>query len=449
MKRKSTTISIYNEPLQDSELSYSSLFQKSSDPTPDRENDLIHTMYLALRSGAFEDPSLGSSDDWNLLFDSYNNLWRQCAYQGSSTTTRDLFRSMCRSLRSDNPTEQLLYLLHTAETPDDLDVIFSLLEQQAVSSLPCELLCDKLWAASFCLLSQMARQQTPTFLQTTLSIARSFANSPLLPWRFFADLLTDDLSGTTHYGHITAIDEERFLTHFHLILLSVRNLMLPYHHDSIPFHSIPCMENPLGFYIRLLTREGEIAAATCYVQLVPTEGRLKELQFVLEEIRRKWSHDPSYPAKDLFCSLLPQPLTLTMTMLQVLLQPGAEFSQDYVGTLRLAVCFARAANLNESTCLNCWLSVAKRIISTESPERGMEALISLEGTKRVVGTKQGEEETRFTNPPFSGFQEQVTGLESVIGGLEEARNGSEKGDGDAIAIMKRSEEVGQNGLSNV
>ena len=142
MKRKSTTISVYNEPLQDSELSYSSLFQKSSDPTPDRENDLIHTMYLALRSGAFEDPSLGSSDDWNLLFDSYNNLWRQCAYQGSSATTRDLFRSMCRSLRSDNPTEQLLYLLHTAETSDDLDVIFSLLEQQAVSSLPCELLCD-------------------------------------------------------------------------------------------------------------------------------------------------------------------------------------------------------------------------------------------------------------------------------------------------------------------
>lgn len=449
MKRKSTTISVYNEPLQDSELSYSSLFQKSSDPTPDRENDLIHTMYLALRSGAFEDPSLGSSDDWNLLFDSYNNLWRQCAYQGSSATTRDLFRSMCRSLRSDNPTEQLLYLLHTAETSDDLDVIFSLLEQQAVSSLPCELLCDKLWAASFCLLSQMSRQETPTFLPATLSIARSFANSPFLPWRFFADLLTDDLSATTRCGHITAIDEERFITHFQLVLLSVGNLMLPYHHDFIPFRSIPCVDNPLGFYIRFLTREGEIGAATCYVKLIPTERRLKELQFILEEIRRKWSHDPSYPAKDMFCLLLPQPATLLIAMLQILLQPGAEFFQDYVGTLRLAVCFARAANLGESICLNCWLAVAKRIINTESPERGVEALFSLENTKRIMEMPEGEKETRFINPPFAGFQEQVTGLESVVRGLQEARNGSERKDGDGIAIMKRSEEVGKDGLSNM
>lgn len=447
MKRKSTTISIYNEPLQDSELSYSSLFQKSSDPTPDREKDLIHTMYLALRSGAFEDPSLGSSDDWNLLFDSYNNLWRQCAYQGSTTTTRDLFRSMCRSLRSDNPTEQLLYLLHTAETPDDLDVIFSLLEQQAVSSLPCELLCDKLWAASFCLLSQMSRQQTPTFLPITLSIARSFANSSLLPWRFFADLLTDDFTATTHCGHITAIDDERFITHFHLILLSVRNLMLPYHHDSIPFHSTPCVEYPLGFYIRLLTREGEIAAATCYVKLIPTEGRLRELQFLLEAIRGKWFRDPSYPAKDMFCSLLPQPATLLTAMLQIILQPGSEYSREYVGTLRLAVCFARAASLGKSVCLNCWLSVAKRIISTEPPEQGVEALLSLEDVKQVTETTQGDEESRFANPPFAGFQEQVIGLESVLKGLLEARNGSEKGD-DVIAIMKRSEEVGQSDCNN-
>ena len=151
----------------------------------------------------------------------------------------------------------------------------------------------------------------------------------------------------------------------------------------------------------------------------------------------------------MFCLLLPQPATLLIAMLQILLQPGAEFSQDYVGTLRLAVCFARAADLGESICLNCWLAVAKRIINTESPERGVEALFSLENTKRIMEMPEGEKETRFINPPFAGFQEQVTGLESVVRGLQEARNGSERKDGDGIAIMKRSEEVGKDGLSNM
>lgn len=128
MRKKTTPITFFSDPSQSSALSFHSLFQRSSDSTPEDEANLIHIMYDAFRCGAFDDPSVGSREDWNSLFDHYSFHWRRCSLQGAvaDESTRQSFQRICRSFESDDATERLLFSLHTAETVDDLHRILEL-----------------------------------------------------------------------------------------------------------------------------------------------------------------------------------------------------------------------------------------------------------------------------------------------------------------------------------
>ena len=266
MKRKTTTITMYSEPLQDSEMSFSSLFQRSSDPTSVREVQLIRTMYSALRTGAFDDPSMGTSEDWNTLFDNYNNLWRQCSLQGAGDgSTREVLRSMCRSFRSDNPTERLLYLLHTAETPDDLEMIFSLQEQQEEQCRQLDHLCDQLWACTFCLLSQYSLQsqgkphgELEPLLQVTRRIVSSIGRLPSLPCKLLCELiLGNDQQAMLLCENDSDLDHQRFITHFLLLFSSIHShvslYVLPEHSPFTFIHTPVDITSSLLHYVHSLT----------------------------------------------------------------------------------------------------------------------------------------------------------------------------------------------------
>ena len=296
MKRKDTPIHIHSEPIQDSELSFSSLFQKSTDATSFHEQQLIHTMFNALRTGAFDCPDIATSHDWNLFFDSYNSLWRQCAMQGAGEkSARDIFRIMCQSFRSDNPTEQLLYLLHTAETRTDMERIFSLLQQQqeeescgdlsitgefssscsSCVSSSLESLCDKLWACTHCLLSQysLAFQKKPhgniaELESVTMEIVHAFGSLPSTPCRVLSWLLMGKMdNAVTGLRDITNEDEQRFQTHFLVVMKSVKELIEPYSELPCPapypfgkgrgMEVIP-YQRAMDVYSELLLRSGDV-----------------------------------------------------------------------------------------------------------------------------------------------------------------------------------------------
>ena len=293
MKRKDTPIHLHNEPIQDSELSFSSLFQKSTDPTSFHEQQLIHTMFDALRTGAFDDPDVATSHDWNLFFDSYNSLWRQCAMQiADKKSTREVFRVMCQSFRSDDPTEQLLYLLHTAETRTDMERIFSLLQQQeeeesnddlsthrelssSSSSPPSSLerLCDKLWACTHCLLTQYSLAfQNKTHgniaeLETvTMEIVQEIGRLPSTPCHILSWLLLGKMDDAVMgLRDISSEDEQRFQTHFLVVMKSVKELIDPY-------PELPC---PAPFPFGKGERMGVIPyqrAMTVYSELLLRSG---------------------------------------------------------------------------------------------------------------------------------------------------------------------------------
>ena len=86
------------------------------------ESNLIQTMYNAFRCGMLDNPSDDAKVDWLSAFDCYGILWRQCSLNGalSDSSFQQVFREVCRSFHSSNLYEQLLFSLHTTETPDDL-----------------------------------------------------------------------------------------------------------------------------------------------------------------------------------------------------------------------------------------------------------------------------------------------------------------------------------------
>ncbi len=257
---------MYTEPLQDSEMSFSSLFQRSSDPTSAREVQLIRTMYSALRTGAFDDPSVGTSEEWNTLFDNYNNLWRQCSLRGAGeVSTREVFRSMCRTFRSDDPTERLLYLLHTAETPEDLEMIFSLQQQQEERYRPLDRLCDQLWACTFCLLSQYSLQaqgkphgELEPLLQVTKRVASSIGLLPSISCKVLSEVMLGNEQGAVNMCvNESSIDNQRFYTHFLFLLSSiysqVSQYVLPENTPFTSIHSPIDYTSSLLYYLQLLT----------------------------------------------------------------------------------------------------------------------------------------------------------------------------------------------------
>lgn len=164
MRKKTTPFTFFSDPSQTSSLSFYSLFQRSSDSTPDDEAHLIHIMYTAFRCGAFDDPSVGSQEDWNSLFEHYNFHWRRCSLQGAiaDESTRQSFHRICRSFQSDDATERLLFSLHTAETVEDLQHILEL--QTQIRDDPgdtVESVSDAMWSATTCILRLLTVFETP------------------------------------------------------------------------------------------------------------------------------------------------------------------------------------------------------------------------------------------------------------------------------------------------
>ena len=158
MRKKTSPITFFSDPSQSSTLSFHSLFQRSSDSTPEDESNLIHLMYNAFRCGAFDDPSVGSHEDWDSLFEHYNFHWRRCSLQGAiaDESTRQSFQRICRSFASDDATERLLFSLHTAETVDDLRHILELQREighaDAHDGDTLESVSDAMWGATTCIL---------------------------------------------------------------------------------------------------------------------------------------------------------------------------------------------------------------------------------------------------------------------------------------------------------
>ena len=115
MKRKTTTITTIAGSNVSSDISFNSLFQKSTDPMLSEESNLIQTMYNAFRCGMLDNPSDDAKVDWLSAFDCYGILWRQCSLNGalSDSSFQQVFREVCRSFHSSNLYEQLLFSLPT------------------------------------------------------------------------------------------------------------------------------------------------------------------------------------------------------------------------------------------------------------------------------------------------------------------------------------------------
>ena len=239
MKKKSTTITFFTDPAQNSTLSFHSLFQKSSDTTSAEEAELIRVMYDAFRCGAFDDPSVGSHEDWNSLFNHYSFHWRRCSLQGAvaEKSIRQSFQQICRSFRSDDTTECLLYSLHTAETLDDLQHVLELQEQrnrdrkEAGGEL--ENLCDVLWCAVTCLLRLFTisapEERINDFQKAVRPIYHRFESLAPMSCRFVGWLLQGQEQEIERVSQQTQdVDAQRMSSHVLLVLNSLHGLLAPY-----------------------------------------------------------------------------------------------------------------------------------------------------------------------------------------------------------------------------
>ena len=234
-----------------SDLSFNSLFQKSSDPTLSEEAHLIQTMYNAFRCGIFDNPSEDVKSDWLSVFDSYGNLWRQCSFNGASSTQyfQSVFRDVCRSFHSDNLYEQLLYSLHTADTVDDLTRIQQCLHKlnQETDTLVEEPF-DALWMCALCLQNHgLAGEQSAPMKTFTDSIIQTVPLSCLAGELLRRVLLCqfdglEDLS-----SHIHTVDDSRLYAHFLLLFQSLAALLQP-HPLVSPFSAFPRVSARLAVF---------------------------------------------------------------------------------------------------------------------------------------------------------------------------------------------------------
>lgn len=216
--------------------------------------------------------------------------------------TRDIFRAMCQSFRSDNPTEQLLYLLHTAENRTDMEQIFALLQRQQQGEdeslgdllsdpLPAsafELLCDKLWACTHCLLAQYSlvfqgkhHGHVTELEQVTQEVVEELGRLPTLPCQILSHLLLgQEMVAVERLRDITSEDEQRFQTHFLIVMEMIKELVEPYsclpspmpyqfhhhhHHQQQHHHAMIPYERSMKLYSTLLIQSGDVGLIVIYL----------------------------------------------------------------------------------------------------------------------------------------------------------------------------------------
>ena len=237
MKRKTTTITTIADNNVSSDISFNSLFQKSTDPAVSEESTLIQTMYNAFRCGMMDNPSSDVKADWLSAFDCYGILWRQCSLNGalSDSSFQQIFREVCRSFHSSNLYEQLLFSLHTTETPDDLTRILPLLHSLAQDTdTTVEEPFDALWAVSLCYKAQFDSPSTDVNCLTPCrdEVIETFSAGSLagkllrlLLQHRVADALALESS-------LQSVDDGRLFGHFLLLTHSLSSLLRPY---ALPF----------------------------------------------------------------------------------------------------------------------------------------------------------------------------------------------------------------------
>lgn len=238
MKRKTTKLSTYEEPNQSLDMSFNSLFQKSTEETSFQEAELLKTMYDAFRCGAFDDPSTDSVDDWNRVFDGYSNLWRQCSLNGASAneSIRETFQRFCRTFHSDNVYECILYSIHTAESVQDLQQIEEYIEQLYEESLESYSILDKLldivWSCVTSLLYQLSlksKNQTHGNIRELELYTRGKVNAFLqmssLSCQYLGYMVNDSFEMIISQPSSTCMEHSRLHSHLLLILNRIQSLM--------------------------------------------------------------------------------------------------------------------------------------------------------------------------------------------------------------------------------
>ena len=236
MRKKTTKIKSYEENTKATNLSFHSLFQTYGEKTSNQEAELLKTMFDAFRCGAFDDDSVESQEDWNKIFDGYSNIWRQCSLNGASATEsiRDSFHQLCRSFKSDNLYECILYSIHTAESITDLQQIetkfIELYEDLYETYNSFDLLMDIIWSCVTCLLYQLSLRshhqnhgnitQLENYTQAKIQSLCSYSS---LSCQYLGFILNQSFSSiiTHSFTSSSCLDDYRLHTHLILILHSI------------------------------------------------------------------------------------------------------------------------------------------------------------------------------------------------------------------------------------
>lgn len=255
MKRKTTTITTIADSNVSSDISFNSLFQKSTDPMLSEESNLIQTMYNAFRCGMLDNPSDDAKVDWLSAFDCYGILWRQCSLNGalSDSSFQQVFREVCRSFHSSNLYEQLLFSLHTTETPDDLTRILPLLHTLAQDTdTAVEEPFDALWAVSLCYQSQGTQAANDALTACRDKVIASFSTD-CLAGRLLRLLLQHRLDAATEQeASLQSVDDGRLFAHFLLLTHTLTSLLGP-HTLPFPFAQLALLPYRLPLFHYCLT----------------------------------------------------------------------------------------------------------------------------------------------------------------------------------------------------
>ena len=294
MRKKTTKITSYEENTKATDLSFHSLFQTYGEKTSNQEAELLKTMFDAFRCGAFDDDCEESQEDWNKIFDGYSNIWRQCSLNGASATEsiRDSFHELCRSFKSDNVYECILYSIHTAESITDLQQIeakfIELYEDLYESYNSFDLLMDVVWSCVTCLLYQLSLQAhhqhhgNITQLENyTREKIQSLCSYSSISCQYLGFILNQSFSSilTQSFSSSSCLDDYRLHTHLILILHSIYTQVIhtPFSINSsqmnypAPFSSLKqsiSYSDVLLTYLHMLGDHLDIQSICCYFKVL-------------------------------------------------------------------------------------------------------------------------------------------------------------------------------------
>lgn len=274
-------------------------------------------MYDAFRCGAFDDPS-HSADDWNQLFDGYSNLWRQCSLNGAANESiRDTFRRFCQTFRSDSPYECLLYSIHTAETPADLQQIECIFDRVYDDSFESYCLLEKqmdvLWSCVTCLLYQLSlkAQHLPHgnireleyYTRQKIGALTSFVSRSV---QCVGLLLSDTYPPLFTLPSPAGLDQFRLHVSLEVILhaIAVLTPTLPFQLDRSslayppPFASLspPDYHTHLVQYLTVLEDRLELQPVCGYLDLLNAQERLERLLQLYQLVYNTLRQEPNRSA---------------------------------------------------------------------------------------------------------------------------------------------------------